>query len=104
VTGKLVRDRIPEIIRQSGGVPLVLRLDAAQYVAALRAKLVEEATEAHNAVTGEHLLEELADVLEVVLALATAAGARFDDVAELARAKREARGGFSKRYWLDSSR
>ena len=43
---KLVRDQIPRIIEAGGGRPVTRVLDQAGYLAALRAKLVEEAGEA----------------------------------------------------------
>ena len=46
---KLVRDRVPEVIRGNGGVPAVSVLDDAGFTAALREKLVEEAGELRDA-------------------------------------------------------
>lgn len=46
---KLVRDQIPRIIEADGGQPVTHVLDRAGYLAALRAKLVEEAEEAQAA-------------------------------------------------------
>ena len=54
-------------------------LDQAGYLAALRAKLVEEAEEAQAAPDGQ-LRSELADVLEVLQALAAAHGMSWEDV------------------------
>jgi predicted house-cleaning noncanonical NTP pyrophosphatase (MazG superfamily) len=47
--GKLVRDRIPEIIRADGCIPVTRVLDEPEYRTALLAKLVEEAREAQSA-------------------------------------------------------
>ena len=66
--GKLVRDRIPEIIRDAGRTPVTRTLDPTAYEQALRDKLLEEADE-DAAASGPEPLEELADVLEVVRAL-----------------------------------
>lgn len=66
---KLVRDRIPEIIRSAGRHPVTRVLDFADYQTALLAKLFEEAREAEQAPTGQ-LATELADILEVLQALA----------------------------------
>ena len=46
---KLVRDRIPEIIREPGKTCEVVTLAAEEYHQALRQKLVEEAMEAADA-------------------------------------------------------
>ncbi len=68
---KLVRDQIPGIIAAAGRQPVTLVLDQADYQAALRTKLLEEAREAQEAAGGQ-LASELADVLEVLKALAAA--------------------------------
>ena len=95
---KLVRDRIPDIIRAEGRQPVVEVLGADQRHQALLAKLVEEAAEA--AADGADLPEELADVLEVVRALAAELGLSLVDVTELADRKRAARGGFEGGLFL----
>jgi predicted house-cleaning noncanonical NTP pyrophosphatase (MazG superfamily) len=98
--GKLVRDRIPEIITANGDVANVRVLDAAEVLPALIAKLHEEADELGSAEPGERL-DELADVYEVVAALTTALGFTESQVAEAATIKRTARGGFTRRLWLE---
>jgi predicted house-cleaning noncanonical NTP pyrophosphatase (MazG superfamily) len=96
---KLVRDRIPEIIRAEGRRPVVEVLPPEERRAALLAKLVEEAAEADEAAT-EDLAEELADVLEVVRALAAELGLSLDDVTAAADRKRVERGGFDDGLFL----
>ncbi len=97
---KLVRDGIPRIIEADGGQPVIRVLDQAGYLAALRAKLIEEAEEA-RAAPDRQLRSELADVLEVLQALAVAHGMSWEDVvAETAR-KRDERGGFDQRIFLE---
>lgn len=80
---KLVRDRIPEIIKAEGRRPVVEVLADQDVRRALLAKLVEGAAEVTQA-DGDALLEELADVYEVVRSLAEDAGASMDEVAEQA--------------------
>jgi predicted house-cleaning noncanonical NTP pyrophosphatase (MazG superfamily) len=75
-------------------------LDWAGYLAALRAKLVEEAEEARAAPDGQ-LRPELADVLEVLQALAAAHGMRWEEVVVEATHKRGERGGFDGRIFLE---
>lgn len=98
--GKLVRDRIPHLIRSSGGRPVVRRLEGEDFVEALLAKVVEEAHEL-AASSPQHRLEEAADVLEVLIAVAGALGIAFDDVVRAAEQKRVQRGGFDERWWLE---
>jgi predicted house-cleaning noncanonical NTP pyrophosphatase (MazG superfamily) len=70
---KLVRDRIPEIIGSRGDRAVTRVLDEAGYQNVLLTKLVEEAQEASGA-RAEELPAELADVLEVLQALAKTLG------------------------------
>ncbi|MFD0482355.1 nucleoside triphosphate pyrophosphohydrolase [Kineococcus sp. GCM10028916] len=99
--GKLVRDRIPDIIRAEGREPETRILADDEYVAALLAKVVEEAGELHDATTAEDRLAEAADVYEVLLAVAELCGASIEDVVRQADAKRQQRGGFGGGVWLE---
>jgi predicted house-cleaning noncanonical NTP pyrophosphatase (MazG superfamily) len=94
--GKLVRDKVPEIIRANGDEPITRVADAAEYRELLRAKLIEEVNEV-LAADDKDALEELADVLEVVLALAADLGPDAGRLEELRIAKAEERGGFANR-------
>lgn len=93
---KLVRDNIPDIIRAQGETPVVRTLDDEEYRLCLVKKLREETEEFCE--SGE--LEELADILEVVFALAKAQGRTVDELMDAYRRKHEARGGFDKRVFL----
>jgi len=95
--GKLIRDRIPEIIREAGGDPRTRTLDDEAFREALCAKLAEETNEFLEARTAE----ELADVLEVVYALAEQAGLTPDALEAIRLEKRAARGGFDRRLFLE---
>jgi predicted house-cleaning noncanonical NTP pyrophosphatase (MazG superfamily) len=66
---KLVRDRIPDLIRKGGESVTTVELRGDALIAALRRKLVEEAYEALDAPSGGELVGELADVLEVIRAI-----------------------------------
>ena len=98
--GKLVRDRIPEIITANAETPVVRTLTAAEYHEALRDKLLEECEEARLA-TPRELPGELADVLEVLKAMASSADLAWDEILEVQTAKRDERGGFDERLWLE---
>ena len=99
--GKLVRDKIPAIIRQSGRTPRVTRLPTDAYRSALMDKLHEEVAELTAAQTTQSMLEEAGDVLEVLAAIAADHGAALESIFEAARKKRAQRGGFTRRLWLD---
>jgi len=99
--GKLVRDRIPDIIRADGGDPHVRVLDDGEYRRALVDKLVEEALEAREA-SPSALLGELADVFEVLASICALQGWSLGAVEQAADAKRVERGGFDQRLWLNA--
>ena len=97
---KLVRDRIPEIIALNWHSAVTHILDDDCYRDALLAKLLEEAKEASEA-SAEDLPAELADVLEVLQALATTLGMTWGQVFMLAAEKRTQCGGFHDRIFLE---
>lgn len=96
---KLVRDRIPEIIRQSGIECEIAILSDAEYCQALRQKLLEEATEVAEA-DRDNLLAELADLYEVIDALMLSYGISGDEVLNAQAKRRETRGGFAEKIML----
>lgn len=101
-SGKLVRDRIPEIVSAAGSTPVIVVLSNEQDVReSLHLKLREEAQELREA-SGDSCLEEMADVYEVLLALAAACGKTIDQVVAAADHKRQERGGFDARLWMVS--
>jgi len=102
LTGKLVRDRIPDTIRESGREPVVRRLDAEEFRPALLAKLAEESAEL-AAAAGPDVLGELADVLEVLRALTEDSGLAWAEVEDQARGKARERGAFRERWFLESA-
>lgn len=96
---KLVRDKIPKIICDSGNQCEISNLNDVEYTEALRQKLVEEANEAAIA-SPEELAQELADVMEVIDALMAATGIEPEKVREIQKQKRSGRGGFDNRIKL----
>ena len=99
--GKLVRDKIPQIIEASGETPITRILERDEYLACLETKLDEEVREFHESKAPE----ELADILEVVYALAEAHGCSRERLLDIYTKKNAARGGFEKRiYWIGNRR
>ena len=90
---KLVRDAIPSLISASGHLARVRRVRGAEYLRALEQKLREETDEVLAAQLDE-VQEELADVLEVLRALADAHGLRWEEVEQTRVEKAESRGAF----------
>jgi len=99
--GKLVRDKIPDLIRASGRRPHVKTLKSRSYREALIAKLREEVAELAAEQRSERVFAEAADVLEVLAAIAANHGGSLDTIVNVARRKRMERGGFDMRLWLD---
>ena len=100
--GKLVRDRIPEIIRSSGRTPRVEVLNGDDLVDALLSKLEEEVRELRTASPPDRV-EELADIFEVVQTLAVKFGIDMAGLLGVAEAKRAERGGFDAGFWLSTT-
>ncbi|WP_328846438.1 nucleoside triphosphate pyrophosphohydrolase [Streptomyces sp. NBC_00258] len=90
-----MRDRIPDIIRGAGLQPRTHTADPEEYRVRLRHKLEEEVTEFVKA--DEHnSAEELADILEVVYALAAELDLTPEQLEQLRKKKAAERGGFTK--------
>ena len=95
---KLVRDLIPSIIRSNGEEPTTRILSDQEYLTALDEKLREEVAEYLEA----NDLNELADVLEVIRAIAIARGSSIEKIEQVREKKFEERGGFSDKISLTS--
>ena len=93
---KLVRDNIPDICKGTGQIPETRILNDREYSLELRKKLQEEVQ--------EYLLssdiEELADILEVVEALAKDHGTSIDEVIGIKQKKQDRNGAFKKKIFL----
>jgi predicted house-cleaning noncanonical NTP pyrophosphatase (MazG superfamily) len=100
IYNKLVRDRIPEIIAKDGKKYSTKILDNSEYEKELKKKVFEELDEYMSAVNHANAIEEMADVLEILHALAECHGATFDAVEEVRKKKAEKRGGFKEKIFL----
>lgn len=96
---KLVRDLIPEYIAATGKSYKMHIADEGEYLEKLRQKLREEVAE-YCAVPGA---DDLADILEVIYALAAVHQLSRDELEEARRLKASQRGSFSKRIILEES-
>lgn len=97
VYNKLVRDKIPALIRSQGERPIFRTLDEQEYLHCLEKKLDEEVAEFHR----DWNAEELADILEVVFALAEALGCPEAKLQKIRREKGEKRGTFRDKVFLE---
>ena len=94
---KLVRDKIPEIIKSRGDVPFTHIADEKEYEEALVCKLQEEVDEC----LANPCAEEAADILEVLRAICALKNISLDNIEEVRQQKSAERGGFEQRIILD---
>ncbi|WP_027430481.1 nucleoside triphosphate pyrophosphohydrolase [Lachnospira multipara] len=94
--GKLVRDRIPEIIKADGKSPITRILSEDEYLQKLDIKLNEEVAEYQV----DKSIEEMADVLEVLFAICEARGYSIEQLMKVKQDKQGERGSFKDRiFW-----
>lgn len=96
IFNKLVRDKIPEIIANSGSKCTFEILSDEEYITMLDKKLDEELAEYHK----DKDIEELADLLEVIYACAQARGYSLDDLEKFRINKATERGTFKNKILL----
>jgi len=99
---KLIRDEIPEIIKANNGIEIKTQTleDDAEYLKFLLKKVTEEAHELANAESKEHLIEEIADVMEVIDTILDVNKVDRETVKKAQEEKRNKRGGFKKRLLM----
>lgn len=97
VYNKLVRDKIPEIIKADGKECKTRILSKDEYIAALETKLNEEVAKYQE----DKNLEEMADVLEVLQAICLARGYSLDELEAMRIKKAKERGGFKDKIFLE---
>lgn len=100
VYNKLVRDRIPEIIENDGKKCSTKILDEKSYLSELRKKVHEELQEYEEASSDIEAVEELADILELIHALAKTHNATMEEVEKIRAEKAVKRGGFNDKIFL----
>lgn len=97
IYNKLVRDKIPQIIESTGQSCKTRILSEEEYQQKLDEKLTEELAEYQESKSPE----ELADLLEVMEAVAKTRGYSWEQLCAIRDAKREKRGGFDQRILLE---
>ncbi|WP_044338704.1 nucleoside triphosphate pyrophosphohydrolase [Rossellomorea aquimaris] len=97
---KLVRDKIPQMIKSNGKEFSTEILNDKDYIKYLKEKAYEELDEYCAAETDEEAVEELADLLEVVRALSKQQGSTIEEIEAVRKDKAEKRGGFKDKIFL----
>ena len=93
---KLIRDKIPQIIKSQGQCCIVRKLSDEEYLEMVDAKLDEELAEYHK----DQNLEELADMVEVIYAAAEARGFTVEQLEQTRLQKKNQRGAFQEKLLL----
>lgn len=99
---KLIRDKSIERMEKRNISCTFRILNTQEYHAELKRKLEEEAAEVVAATTRDEILDELADVLEVISALAIEQGSSLEKIEEIRETRYAERGGFEKRLYGES--
>jgi len=97
---KLWRDRTPENMIKTGAIIHVTRLNDEEYKKRLGLKLIEEAQEVYQTQSQDELLNELADVLEVIDCIIKFHQLSKNDIIQRQAEKRNYRGSFLERKYV----
>lgn len=97
---KLVRDKIPEIIKKKGGKPIFYVAGKQEYWNKLKEKLLEKTKEFF----ADENMEEMADILEVVEAMRLYKKFDKKKLEAIKKKKAKERGVFKKKIILEKSK
>ncbi len=98
---KLIRDKIPQIIKDDNAQPKVRELNSKEFISALKDKVLEEAQELKDTKNKKELLNELADLLQLITTLAKNHNFSLDKVEKKMLQKAKERGAFQKKLFLE---
>lgn len=98
---KLVRDNIPEIIKDEGWLVKEKSLSTTCYRLELKRKMQEEADELAEARTKEEIATELSDILELARCLADAHDLSWSEVVLVKKAKKKKSGSFKQQRYIE---
>ncbi len=97
---KLIRDKIPEIIKNTGWTPTVRVLNKKEYLKEIKKKFGEEVKELIKAKTKKEIINEIVDIQELIDVLISELGLTKSKIEKQQKIKNKKRGGFKKRLFL----
>lgn len=98
---KLVRDKIPEIIKNKWEKCNYYIASEVEYNSELFKKLQEEALEVSETKNKDELVEELADIIEVIKTISNMNNINEKDIEKIRLSKKEKKWWFNKKYILE---
>jgi predicted house-cleaning noncanonical NTP pyrophosphatase (MazG superfamily) len=101
IYNKLVRDKIPEIIKESGSISKIHKLNQAEFKKELAKKILEEGKELCEAKSNKDISNELSDLLELIQTIARQYKISPEKLEEGRIDKYRNRGGFEKQLFLE---
>lgn len=99
IYNKLVRDKIPEIIKSEGREVKAKILNDEEYKKELNKKLQEEVREYLE----DNNVEELADIVEVVYGILNSMDITIEEFEKIRKEKVKKRGAFNKKIFLEEA-
>ena len=100
---KLIRDKIPQIIKDNKQMAITRKLDEEEFARELLKKLEEEVKEVIEAKNNKgELTKELGDVYEVIDAIIDLYKLDKNSILKLQKDKQQERGGFKEKIFLIS--
>ncbi|PIR72774.1 MAG: phosphoribosyl-ATP pyrophosphohydrolase [Candidatus Nealsonbacteria bacterium CG10_big_fil_rev_8_21_14_0_10_36_23] len=97
---KLIRDRIPQIIKEADWVPTVRILRKSEFLGAVKKKVLEEAGELIKSKDKKGITNEIVDIQELIDVLVSEIGLTKSQIKKQQKLKNRKRGGFKKRLFL----
>ena len=97
IYNKLVRDKIPDIIKKDSRKPITKILNDEEYKKELDKKLQEEVKEYLE----DNNIEELADIVEVIYGILASKDISLEEFESVRKKKAEKRGAFKDKIFLE---